>query len=182
MRLFIAIPLEDKIKTLISNICKQIRIENLNPKWVKGENCHITLKFLGEVEKERIGKIIGACKEIASKHKPFVISFGNIGAFPSQNYPRVIFLGIEKGCDTLADIANSLEGELFKIGFEKEKRPFTPHLTLTRIKYSQKTTALSFFLSKKFIPNEMDVKEIMLIESRLTPKGSIYTQISSFPL
>ncbi|MEW6679899.1 MAG: 2'-5' RNA ligase family protein, partial [bacterium] len=88
----------------------------------------------------------------------------------------------EKGFDSLSLIANSLEDSLFKIGFPKEKRPFSAHLTLARIKSPQKTNLLSPYLSKRFIIDEMSVKEIMLIESKLTPKGPIYTELQVFPL
>ncbi|MEW6482959.1 MAG: RNA 2',3'-cyclic phosphodiesterase [bacterium] len=181
MRLFIAIELEERIKDAISLAIKEIKIP-LKPKWVNPANCHITLKFLGEVEKERLSKILDVLKDEALKHKPFTISFGSIGAFPREDYPRVIWIGIEKGFDSLSLIANSLEDSLFKIGFPKEKRPFSAHLTLARIKSPQKTNLLSPYLSKRFIIDEMSVKEIMLIESKLTPKGPIYTDLQVFPL
>ncbi|MEW6103477.1 MAG: RNA 2',3'-cyclic phosphodiesterase [bacterium] len=180
MRLFIAVELEEKIKNAISLAIKKIKIDVLKPKWVNPENCHITLKFLGEVEEKRLPEILDVLKDEALKHKPFIISFGEIGAFPKIDYPRVIWIGIEKGRDFLLQIANFLEDSLFKIGFEKEKRGFSAHLTLARIKEPFKTNCLSPYISKRFISDEMPVKEISLIESKLTPKGSIYTTIKSF--
>lgn len=182
MRLFIAICLDDKIKNEISALQKEINIQSLNPKWVPSKDCHITLKFLGQVEKENLPKIIAICKDVLSKYTPFFISFGTLGAFPSLEYPRVIFIGLEDGYNTIFNIANSLEDGLFKIGFEKEKRPFSAHLTIARIKYPQKTKALSPYLSKRFIPFKMDVKEIFLIESKLLPSRPIYIPIMQFPL
>ncbi|MEW6680866.1 MAG: RNA 2',3'-cyclic phosphodiesterase [bacterium] len=181
MRLFIAICLDEKIKRGIFEIQKSLRIDSLKPKWVDPEKAHITLKFLGEIEKEKIKQIIDALKEIP-KPKPFIVSLGNIGAFPKKDYPRVIWIGIEKGCDSLSLIANSVETSLEKIGFPKEERPFSAHLTLARIKNPQKTNLLSPYLSKRFIIDEMGVKEIMLIESKLTPNGPIYTTLQAFPL
>jgi len=180
MRLFIAISLEDKIKSALSNIQKKLKIERLHPKWVEPKNCHLTLKFLGEVEKERVYQIIKACEGI--KQEPFTISFGNIGAFPKPDYPRVIWIGIEKGKEHLSSLANSLENSLEKIGFVKEKRQFSPHLTIARIKNPQKTSILSPYLSSILIPDEMDAKEMHLIESKLTPSGPIYTIIQSLRL
>lgn len=182
MRLFIAICLPPNIKGAISNIQKMIDLSSLNPKWIDAKNCHITLKFLGEVEKGGVLKIINICKDVASKYKPFTISFGFLGAFPKENYPRVVFIGLKDGYDNIKNIANSFEDEFFKIGFEKEKRPFSPHLTIARITYPQKTSSLSPYLSKKLIPYEMEVKEIFLIESKLMPSGPIYTPLSAFPL
>lgn len=182
MRLFIAICLPDKIKRAISDIQKRINIKDLNPKWVSAKDCHITLKFLGEVEKEKTSKIISICKDVSSKYKPFKMSFSTLGAFPKPDYLRVIWIGVKDGYDSLNKLANSFEDELERIGFEKEKRPTSPHLTIARIKYPQKTKELFPYLSKTFIPDEMDVKEISLIESKLTPSGPIYATIEGFPL
>ncbi len=182
MRLFIAISLEDKIKKAISSIRKKLKIDVLKPKWVDSKNCHITLKFLGEVEKERLQEILNILKDEALKCKPFSISFGEIGAFPKPDYPRVVWIGIEMGYDSLLPIVNYLENEFERIGFPKEKRPFSAHLTLARIRNPQKTSLLFPYLSKRFIPSEMEVKSIELIESKLTPGGSIYTTVESFQL
>ncbi|HAW49769.1 TPA: RNA 2',3'-cyclic phosphodiesterase [bacterium] len=180
MRVFIAICLDEKIKKGLLAIQKNLKIDALSPKWQK--DCHITLKFLGEITKERLDRVLDVCHKDALACKSFVVSFGFLGAFPKPEYPRVIWLGIEKGRGYIEFLASSLDEHLSKIGFAKEERGYFPHITLARIRNIQRTSLLFPYLKEKFILDEMSVDKIKVIESKLTPTGPIYTIIKDFPL
>ncbi|MGM0411315.1 MAG: RNA 2',3'-cyclic phosphodiesterase, partial [Bacillota bacterium] len=134
MRLFIAINISDRSRKLINNkinILKEEIKENI--KWVDKENWHITIKFLGEVKENKIDNIKNKIKNL-SEYEKFYLQFNKINAFPNLNYPKVMYLAINKSQGILKNIHKEIENELLKINFKKEDREFTPHLTIARTK------------------------------------------------
>ena len=110
---------------------------------------------------------------------PFEMSLGGLGAFPGPASPRVIWAGVKEGAQNTINLAKSLEDQLEKIGFEKEKRSFHPHLTLGRLRSGQNKGKLSNLLrSIEFkSPSTIKVTHLSLIQSTLTPSGAIYTPL-----
>jgi len=108
-------------------ICRDVR-------WVKISDIHLTLKFLGDVEEERIPDIGGCIEQCVMGITPFTIAVRGMGAFPSDHSPQVIWIAAADESGTLSRMQLSLEDGLARLGFKKEKRPFSPHLTLGRLK------------------------------------------------
>ncbi len=177
MRCFIAIPLPENIREEILNIQGQFKPLNLHAKWVEYQNLHVTLKFLGQVEQERIPEIKDIISKISSITQPFSLTLSETGAFPSLRKPRVLWVGI-KPQEPPVRIINYLNESLAKIGSEPEKRKPHPHITIARIKSSKNIHKLEKILS--YLKNnnlEWMVKEITLFKSILTSKGAVYERL-----
>lgn len=179
IRAFIAIELSPQIKEELSKVQTDLKAVGADVKWTKPQSMHLTLKFLGNITQEKVEEIKKVLGGISSRHKPFDISLFKIGGFPKLEYPRVIWVGIDKGCSEAEAIAKDLEEELSQIGFEKEKRPFAAHLTLGRVKSPKgRSELVSKIVALDFTPSaSCRVDRVILFQSTLTSKGSIYTPL-----
>ncbi len=180
LRAFIAIKPSEEIITRLGAIETRLNTGKIKGAWVKPENAHLTLRFLGSINETRLDEIEAAMKLSVSRPliRPFTLSVRGIGVFPSMKAPRIIWIGIDKN-DTLNRLYNGLEEELSKIGFEKEGRAFHPHLTLCRVRsiadLDYLTKAVEGF--QKDAPDDLPVESIGLYKSVLTPKGTLYTLV-----
>jgi len=181
MRLFIAIEILEKIKAELMEIVDKLKQAGADVKWVRPQGMHITLKFLGEVDENRKDKIIEILKQISEKKSPFTVTFKGLGAFPDLKRPRVVWIGIEKGGEELKGIAKELDVSLGNLGFLREKREFSPHLTLGRVKSGRNKNALVSALSShnNFTLPELNVDKINLIQSILKREGAEYKTVVS---
>ena len=175
MRLFIGIDLDSKIKEELSKIIENLKKIKLDAKWVKKENLHLSLKFLGEVSEDKLEKIKEIILKVSKNLNPIEISTQNFGFFPNQNYPRVFFIGTDKE-EELKKVASSLEDELEKIGFEKEDR-FKSHITLARFRSLKNIDLLKKELKNIDISLRFNFTEICLFKSTLTSDSPIYEVI-----
>jgi len=183
MRTFIAIELSDEVNSELAAIQEELKKASSDVKWVETANIHLTLKFLGDVDERKAGEIKSILDKIASEYKKFEMSLFKIGAFPKLDYPRVIWVGIDKNCATVEEMAQHIENECEKIGFKKEDRPFSAHLTLGRVRSPKNKEALKDkILSISVKPLNFNADKITLFQSTLTPKGSIYTVLHQSPL
>lgn len=180
MRTFIAIELPQKIITALASIQQQLKNTQADVKWVKPENIHLTLKFLGETDEKKIEKIIQVVEDTVKENKIFSIRLSILGAFPKINFPRVIWVGIDKGDQEAKDIALVLEEKLEKIGVPKEKRLFSSHITIGRVRSGLQreklVKELNILQEKGLLEEGLEflAKKITLFKSTLTPKGPIY--------
>jgi 2'-5' RNA ligase len=184
MRIFIAVELSESIRTTIVQIQDKLRGTEDKIKWVDPSLIHLTLKFLGEVRKERVGAIIEVTQKIAQKFSPFFMEVKGVGVFPGLSSPRVIWLGVGSGSTNLQKLNSELENHLAKDGFSKEKKKWTPHLTLGRVKSLVEPQKLSNLIlgEKEIVAGEMQVREISVIESHLAPRGPIYNVLEGIRL
>jgi len=157
---------------------KRIKDTGAIVKLVEPENVHITLKFLGNVDECQIDEIEKIMKESVESLDPFNIRIKSSGAFPNDEYIRIIWIGIEDS-DELRTIATKLDDYLSQIGFKKEKRSFSAHLTIGRVKAAKnKKQLLETIMSYKDIDfGEVHVDSIKLKKSDLTQKGPVYSTI-----
>lgn len=185
MRLFIAIDSPAEVKKEITASIKELVANFPQVAWTKEENLHLTMKFLGYVKEElQINKKIEeGIKKGAEGLKSFNLVFTEVGYFEREQL--IIWLGI-KLCNDLFLLTERIEAEMAKLGFPKEKRKFTPHITLGRGKRLTKQTIEEIkgsINTREFIlPKLFSVSEIILVNSQLTRTGSIYTPVSKFPL
>ncbi|MFN3527952.1 MAG: RNA 2',3'-cyclic phosphodiesterase [Candidatus Altarchaeaceae archaeon] len=174
MRTFISIncPLDMKFDELKE--CGNLNI-------VKKENFHITLKFLGEIDKKTVTEISNKLKFLEN-YKEFKISLYGIGTFPNENYVRVLWIGVDEGKDKIIEIQKEID-KVLEYKFQKEK-DFVPHLTIARIKSISNKEKFKNFIEKyrnfKFL--EFQCKEISLMKSELKKEGAEYTEIEKFKL
>lgn len=184
MRVFIAIDLSPEAKKEIEKFYKKVLFKKHWPvKWEKPEKLHLTLVFLGEIKKTKLQPIKSAIKKVIRNFKPFLISFKGLGCWPEFAYPRVIWLGLKGDLKSLAMIQKNLEKELIKIGFNLEIKPFSPHITLGRIKNEceyKERIEIGRQLRRYMIydlGSKINVDKIVIYESKLKPTGSVYKRL-----
>jgi len=184
MRTFIAVELDPKIKSALSELIDRLSPKDADVKWVKKQGMHITLKFLGEVPETKIQDIIYSLRKACDSLDSFQLCFRGTGFFPPKNkLPRVLWAGIEQS-PHLAILHERIEVELGKLGFLREKRSFHPHLTLGRVKSSKNINALLEELEKHRETNfgRMKAEKVALIKSTLKPAGAEYDILSEIQL
>ncbi len=184
MRTFLAIEIEPYIKDKIEESQKIIEDSNSsNIKFVEKENIHLTLKFFGEIDDDKIEEITNIVKQSIKKYETYTIKLVNIGAFPNIYNPRVIWTGINDKNKTTIKLIEELDKKFNKIGFKKEKN-YVPHITIGRVKNITDREKLTDVLkeNKKRYHGKMEVKKICLKSSTLTPNGPIYENIEEFEL
>ena len=152
-------------------------------KLVELKNLHITLKFLGDIEEAKVDDIVDAMAKATQDNGAFHIKFTGCGAFPSMNYIKVVWIGVDDG-ENLVDIAVDLDERLNKLGFKKEKNKFSPHLTMARVKSAKGKDELVRYLNSQSDNEfgELHVGSIKLMKSELTPQGPIYECVEEIPL
>ncbi len=180
MRTFIAIEISEEIKNAIDLYAAPLKREKAKISWVKPSNVHITLKFLGEVSSEKIPEIYDSLVRCVMGKKPFEIEVTGTGGFPNLKRPRIIWVGLKKGSEELKNLAASIDNELRKIGFQKEKREFKPHLTIGRVKYIDDIDRfVKKMNSEEFKGGIFTAEEILIMRSELKPTGAVYTKLHS---
>jgi len=179
MRLFIAADINNRSKKLIEKKFKLLKSElNNDLKWVKKENWHLTLKFIGEaseIDKENLIKVL---KNIEFDSKGQYINFDKIGAFPDFESAKVIYLALNKGENILKIIHKRLEAETAKYDFESDNRDYIPHLTLGRAK-NKNSSISDKFKSQNFVNIYAKIESITLYQSKLKKEGPEYIKLFS---
>ena len=183
MRAFIAIEISEEIRSMLDRIEAHLKYAGADVKWVGPENIHLTLKFLGEITEEKCADVKSALDEVARSAKPFELTLKNIGVFPKMEFPRVVWVGIDSGQAEGARLAANIDEAMSNIGFEKDSRPFSPHLTIGRVrsglnkdKLREKIASASAnFQLTNIAPHK--VNSVILFQSTLTQQGPIYTKI-----
>ena len=134
LRAFIAIDLPPEVLQCLDDVSQQLREKLIGApvRWVPVENIHLTLKFLGDVSESNIDMLTDLLQSIVSNVKQFELSVGGLGAYPKPQRPRVIWVGVEAPPD-LMNAQRSVESEMSRLGYARERRPFNPHLTLGRV-------------------------------------------------
>ncbi len=183
IRCFVAIEIPDRIQAILSEVQSTFRPKIKKASWTRLGNFHLTLMFLGDVEKSSINKINSAVEGIVKNRKPFCIEIGGIGTFPNLYRPRVLWVGLNEGANETTILANSINLQFAKLGFSNDKR-FHPHFTLARIKESvnMKTHTVLFKKFETIAGTLMDVSHITLVRSELHPSGAVYTPLHIYPL
>ena len=175
MRLFIAIELPEDTR------CKLLALKRDIPgvRWVLPEQLHLTLLFLGEIEDNKLGQLILALSKI--KVVPFTLNFSKTGCFPHSHAPKVLWVGLDHQ-PALNALAATVRAVVLSCAVPLERRPFSPHITLARVKQPGSfdiSCYLTQDIREKFTP--LHVREFVLFSSTLTPQGAIHRPIKVFP-
>jgi len=188
IRAFIAVELPEELKKELAALETQLKKNSLAVvKWVDPESMHITLKFLGETSDAVIDELLLAMEEAIVGVSPFKLEVRQLGAFPVVDRPQVIWVGVQGEMEQLAQLQKNLEQNMEQLGFKRESRPFSPHLTLGRVRDEacpneiQRSGKLIGEIQFAALHN-IEVHEINLLKSRLTPAGAIHTIIGTVKL
>lgn len=152
-------------------------------RWVSAPHLHLTLRFLGVLDPSAVRQVSAAANRVAARHKRFGLTLAGLGLFPDRGAPQVVWLGVEQGRQELTALQRDLETELESSGFPPEERPFTPHLTLARLKGADPgpwREAVRRFGHAPVL--SFEVGEVRVMNSELTRRGPIYTVLSAAPL
>ena len=188
VRSFIAIELPDELKVGLSHLQDRLKLgKQSSVKWVNLRSIHLTLKFLGNITVDRISDITRVMEEATQGIPPFRLEVKELGAFPNLRRVQVVWVGVNGEVDKLGRLQQRIESNLVHLGFAPESRPFTPHLTLARLRdrasLDERQRFGQLIASTKFEATYIiKVDAINLMRSQLTREGAIYSRISSVQL
>ena len=184
VRTFIAIMLDASLYNALTEVVEKFHSSKASVKWVIPENTHVTLKFLGNVEEDRLPEIFAACERAAEGSTPFDIEIKTVGCFPNSKRPKVVWLGIGKGINRAKGLYQKIEAELEGVGFSREKRGFKAHLTIGRVKGRQGISDLCSMLedSSDVLIGSMHAEKISVMKSKTLPSGPVYTELKAIRL
>lgn len=186
-RSFFALPLSFQCRQEIDKTVLDLKIDLPSGiRWVKTENLHITLKFLGKFRTEDIEPIKNVLDSVLSATSQFTLSLQSLGVFPNSRYPKVVWIGIAPS-DELFQIFRQLENAVFAFGYPKEERGFSPHLTIGRVKndlHNPDPSRIFNIIKSKNIGaiSESPVDKVVFFQSELAERSPVYTEVFSIGL
>jgi 2'-5' RNA ligase len=187
VRVFVACEVPGEVQRTIGDIIARLNETSGDAvRWVRPDSVHVTLKFLGEVPQKKLPAIKMALQEAVVRHSPFHLELSNIGTFGGREGLRLMWVGIAGDVLRLEAMVRDVNLALAVVGFEPERRPFRPHLTLGRVRDTVPTrrrAEIEVDVGKVEVPEvEWRTSQLTLMKSRLTPRGAEYDVISTFPL
>ena len=184
LRTFVAIALPRQLTACLGKIQDQLRVHRFNIRWIRPENIHLTLKFLGDTPAGDLSKLDEALTEAACGHPPFSLFLKGFGAFPGFDRPRVVWVGIDGQIAALQALRRAVAGSLAAIGVPPDSRPFRGHLTLGRVKGRVAAAHLRGAAEtlQTLAGGHFVVDRIVLFRSELKPTGAVYTRLSTVDL
>ena len=184
VRLFIALLLPDNIKGKLGDLINDLSSRTHSIRWVAAHNIHLTLKFIGERPEKDIEPIANVVEGAVHGRSKIKVHIKDCGGFPNLSRPRVIWVGLE-GTEPAAEISGLINKKLVPMGIEAEKRKFSPHLTIGRLKKSARPPLpeLSGYLENlDFDAGSVILDKVALVKSTLTPNGPIYENLKIYLL
>ena len=188
IRCFIAVELPVDLTKQLKDFQEGLKSPGVNPaKWVDPASMHLTLKFLGDVDVQNLAALKDETDIAVRSSRRFHLVTGRTGFFPGIMRPRVFWLGLEGDIDALLLLQKAIDDAISKLGYARENRPFTAHLTLARLKEESSITDKIVFArtvqARVFEPPcNIEVNSVALMRSQLTPRGAIYTRLAEFAL
>ena len=183
MRVFVAIELDDAVRATQKAVQEGLGRSCSEVRWIPANHLHVTLKFLGEVPDGDVSKVVEAVGRAAAGADPFDMTLAGSGCFPPRGPVRIVWAGLQAESGGLSAGVEAVETELEQIGFARERRPFSPHITIGRVREDRsggriRAGAEAF----TFAPVAQAVDSITLMSSVLSPKGPTYTPVSRVSL
>lgn len=184
IRSFIAFELPAAVISLLDHMQQELKSLRLKARWVRPENIHLTLKFLGNINPADIENIGGAMADAAAECTPFAMTVDGIGFFPGIKRPRIIWVGLGGATAVLLELQHNLEDRLATVGFAKENRSFKAHLTLGRIRQAVDPNTLGRAIEdySDFGRQQFIADRIILFKSDLKPSGAVYSKLKQVEL
>jgi 2'-5' RNA ligase len=188
-RTFIALEMNDAQQRHLAGVISQVAAALPGIRWVNPAGIHLTLAFLGELSDDQLSGVMHAVESAVQQASPFSYRFSRLGSFGSPRQPRVVWMGIDEPSGALAHLHRVLNRELARRGFEIDKRPFSPHLTLARIRnplppdeLQQLQTLLMGKQAGLTSPESYMVQHVNVMKSELLKGGAQYTCLQAYAL
>ena len=188
IRSFIAIELPEEVKSGLHQLEAQLKSAGHDfVKWVAPEGMHLTLKFLGNISAQKVAEITRVMEEASQGVSPFQLKISGLGAFPNLRQPRVLWLGVEGEVDKVVSLQQRIDAGLVPLGFVGERRPFTPHLTLARLRErtlpgERRDFGELVMKTPVEVNYEVGVNSVSLMRSQLLPGGAVYSRLAQVRL
>jgi RNA 2',3'-cyclic 3'-phosphodiesterase len=177
MRLFIGVWLSPPAVKEVGDYIQLAKQTCSGFKWTGLDNLHFTLRFLGEVPREKVDYLIQSLKVATTGKENFLLKLGPAGYFPAKGIPRIIWLGLISGQEQLITLADSVENSCLRAGFPEADKPFKPHLTIARANDESPVVKIPELTNFR---SETTVSGFSLIESQLLPAGPVYKSVIDF--
>jgi 2'-5' RNA ligase len=184
MRLFVSIDLHDDLTEGVAGVQERFA-DASGLSFTDPAQAHVTLKFLGDTDPERVPEITDAIAEAVDDvdFGPFETEFGGLGVFPSLDYISVVWLGVRDGSQAMTLLHEAIEPRVYDLGFEPEEHDFTPHVTLARMEHAGgKELVQEVVRDGDPTVGSMEVDQVRLTESELTADGPVYSTVEAFDL
>jgi 2'-5' RNA ligase len=180
-RLFLAVPIPSQIKTSICQFQRRLQTQIPQVRWAQADNLHLTMHFFGPTEQETLEKIKVSMLSVKGCQRSFQVEVEGLGAFPDQRRPRVIWLGLQP-MDLLRQLHRNISGHLLRAGVVTEAKPYTPHLTIGRLR--QKAPNLTDLFVSVGQPQlgSLKVDALTLFESHLHSGGAVHNPLITVTL
>lgn len=188
--MFVGVELDERVRAAVADVAERLRQRlqraggRVDARWIAPENLHVTVWFIGEVNDE-CGAEIARALEPPFATPPFDLRVQGCGAFPPSGPPRVFWLGLAEGVESMRRVYDEVKDRLVPLGFEPEKRPYSPHLTIARVKDVDKGAARRVRETLADLPADCGscrVSAVTLFRSSLSPKGASYEPLLRVPL
>ncbi len=185
MRLFVALDIPEEVRERIAVAVERVRGRCPEARWVKPQNLHLTLKFIGSFAVAEMDKLEGELSRIAERSRPFTAALAGCGGFPASGKARVVWVGMSRGEEEASLIAKRLDDDLKKLDVKAEERPFRGHLTIARLRIPRDCRAVISSLEEELQGLEkmpFEVREMTLYRSILSPSGPVYHPLQRLSL
>jgi 2'-5' RNA ligase len=184
-RTFVAVAVSHDVRERVAEVIDALRPASSNVKWVSPENLHWTLCFLGDVDEAQLAEVCQRVAQATAERVAFTLAATGIGAFPSIDRPRTLWIGADQGFAALVVLQNAIEQSLSEMGLRGERRRFVPHLTLGRVRrgrHAGRPLSERLYELAHCKAGVMRVEEVTVFASRLQPGGPSYHVLSRAPL
>jgi len=183
MRLFVAILLSDEVRATLGRVQKDLDRACQGVRWVRQDQLHVTVKFLGDVPDGDVPSVTQAIERGASEGAPFSMTLESAGCFPPRGGVRIVWAGASDPTGTMQRSAEAINRELENMGFERERRPWSPHITIGRVKFDNSAGRTRSAVERvTYSGIDQAVDSVSLMSSVLSPKGPAYAQVFSCAL
>lgn len=182
--MFVAVDLPESLNDPLAELVGELRRAGADVRWVDPGSMHLTLKFLGSVADDEVGRIDEALRRVARGAPSTTARLRGLGSFPHLRRPRVIWVGLQPAGERLAELQSAVDAAFAELGFDRERRRFHPHVTLGRVKGGRNVRRLAEAVGRH---QEVDlgtvsIDEMVLFESRKSPRGARYTPVGTYRL
>lgn len=181
VRAFLSIDVDDdSLISQIQSIQQKLDMTAAKMKIVESENIHFTLRFFGDTPLQRVDQIRSCLDKV--KIDPFEIEIAGVGSFPSKQRPRIIWIGVSENASRIIDLKKEIDSSLLEIGYQPERKPYTPHATIARVRFIKNPRLVVSNLENLAdeVIGRMIVTNVKMIKSSLTPSGPIYETLWKF--
>lgn len=183
MRLFVAIELDEVIRSRLARVQDSLRAQCHGVKWIPSDQLHLTVKFLGDVPDGKVTDVSDALARAAAPSAVCTLELRGAGCFPPRGPVRIVWAGGSEPTGALTNCVNAVEDELSKLGFERERRPFSAHITIGRVRQDDSGGRIRDAVSSvSYQDMTQEVHELTLMSSVLSPKGPTYAAVSRVSL